>query len=485
MTRNTKGILKILGNLLLITGIALFIPLFIAAQEGHPAYIQAFLVPGGISVALGLSLKFTFRKAGDKLSSKDGMLIVALVWSCASLIGALPYLLSGLTNSFISALFESISAFTTTGATIFEDVTGLPRCILFWRAFAQWIGGMGIIILLGSLMLSIGGGTARLLRAENDGFTTTKVAISKTATRFIYAIYSAFTLIEVLLLKAGGLSWFDSITFSFSTMATGGFTNYTDGVSSIASPFVLLVLGLFMVISGVDYTVYYRLFRKDRSHINRNSELKAYFGIMLVSALLIIINLMASGTVSDDEAVSLGLFNTISYMTSTGLTAGNAMEWPTFSRVLLTLLTFAGGCSSSTGGALKVIRIVVLAKIIWRSFSMRIHPNAVIALKVSGKPMKSGAANRILYYCLTYVIILIIGTFLLTFDAPDMETALTASAAALNNTGSGFGIMGIYANYHMFSGFSQAVLCALMMLGRLEIYTFLLLFSRDFWKEKI
>ncbi|MCQ2560819.1 MAG: TrkH family potassium uptake protein [Clostridia bacterium] len=485
MTRNTKGILKIFGRLLVVTGMALLVPGIMAALEGELVYMQAFLAPSAIALTIGALLACSYRKAGAKLSSKDGMLIAAITWIGASLIGTIPYLAGGITTSFMAAIFESISAFTTTGATVFEDVSALPACYLIWRSLSQWLGGLGVIVLLSSLMLSAAGGTARLLHADISGISNTKVALSKNAATFVYGIYTGFTILEVLLLKLGGLNWMDSIVFSCSTVSTGGLTNYTSGLAAVSTQYIAMVLGIFMVISGLDYTLFYRGFKGERGFFGRNSEVKAYFGIMFAAAALIAVNLSATGTVSDDEAISQGLFNTISYMTTTGISVGNPDAWPTFSKILLTVLSFVGSCSSSTGGALKVIRIVVLSKLIWRSFTTRIHPQAVIAVKVSGKPLKSNASNRIVYYLLTYTVVLFAGIFLLSFDAPDMQTAITSAAAALNNIGRGFGAMGVCANYSSFTGFSQAVLCALMLLGRLEIYTLLLLLNRDFWKEKI
>ena len=488
MILHTKSIARILGHLMTITGLAMTVPLILAALGGNPQIIMGFLIPAAFSLSLGISLSIIYRDADRSITMKDGMILTVLSWFLISCFGAMPYLLTGVTHSPISALFESISSYTTTGATILTNVSGLPRSILFWRSFSQWLGGIGILVLLHSLIPASFEQQSSILSTETEAINTDNISFSRRSTaKLIYLFYIAMSGAQVLLLKFCGLNWYDSFIFSFGTSASGGLNNYSDGLLHLANPAAEAVLALFMLLSCVNFALYVRLLRGDTEKLHGNTELNAYCGIAVAGVILVTLDLFIHHVYSDlAESMRFGGFQAISFLTTTGLSSADFNAWPSFSKMVLTVLSFIGGCSSSTGGALKIIRIVILSKMIWRSFTTRIHPNAVVTIKTNGKPVPSNVANRAVAYTLIFFVIFLTGTFLLTFDAAaDFQSAFTASGAMLCNIGTGAGVMGMFAEYHMFGQFSQLVMCFLMLAGRLEIYAVLLPFSRSFWREKI
>ena len=488
MILHTKSIARILGHLMTITGLAMTVPLILAALGGNPQIITGFLVPAAFSLALGGALSVVYRDADRSITMKDGMILTVLAWFLISCFGAMPYLLTGVTHSPISALFESISSYTTTGATILTNVSGLPRSILFWRSFSQWLGGIGILVLLHSLIPASFEQQSSILSTETEAINTDNISFSRRSTaKLIYLFYIAMSGAQVLLLKFCGLNWYDSFIFSFGTSASGGLNNYSDGLLHLANPAAEAVLALFMLLSCVNFALYVRLLRGDTDKVHGNTELNAYCGIAVAGVILVTLDLFVHHVYTDlAESLRFGVFQDISFLTTSGLSSADFNAWPSFSKMVLTILSFIGGCSSSTGGALKVIRIVILSKMIWRSFTTRIHPNAVVTIKTNGKPVPSNIANKAVAYTLIFFVLFLSGTFLLTFDAAaDFQSAFTASGAMLCNIGTGAGVMGMFAEYHMFGQFSQLVMCFLMLAGRLEIYAVLLPFSRSFWREKI
>ena len=488
MILHTKSIARILGHLMTITGLAMTVPLILAALGGNPQIIMGFLIPAALSLALGVALSIQFRHADRSITVKDGMLLTLLSWLLISCAGAMPYLLTGVTKSFISALFESISSYTTTGATILTNVSGLPRSILFWRSFSQWMGGIGILVLMRSMMPPSFERQSSVLQTETEAINTDNISFGRRSTaRLIYLFYIAMTCVQVLLLKLCGLKWFDSFIFSFGTSASGGLNNYSDGLLHVANPAVEAVLALFMLLSCVNFALYVRLLHRETDRLHQNTELKAYLGIAAAGVVLVTADLFVHRTYATlGESFRFGGYQAVSFLTTTGLSSADFNLWPSFSKMILTVLSFIGSCSSSTGGALKVIRVVILSKMVWRSFTTRIHPNAVVTIKTNGKPLPTHVANGAVAYTLTFFCMFLAGAFLLTFDAAsDFQTAFTASGAMLCNIGTGAGAMGMYAEYHMFSQPSQLLMCFLMLAGRLEIYAVMLPFTRSFWREKI
>ncbi|MBO5517081.1 MAG: TrkH family potassium uptake protein [Firmicutes bacterium] len=487
MIIHLRSIAKTLGHLLTFTGAALIVPLLYAAYTNQTDATLAFLVPAAFALAIGASLSLTYKDACSWITLKDSLLLTSLSWICVSIIGALPYLIAGLLHSPFSAFFESVSAFTTTGATVFLKIGDLPRAFLLWRSFAQWIGGIGILVLMQTLLPVTFENQGSLIKSESTGVNTDNIFFNrKNTSRAIYAIYIGMTLLQALLLKLGGLSTFDSILFSFGTSASGGMNHRTEGLLHMATPFTEAVMAVFMLISCVSFAVYFAVIKKDKDSIRRNTELKAYLGIAAGAILLISADLYFTRTFATvGDSLRHGGFQAISFLTTTGYASADFNTWPAFSKMMLTVLGFFGGCSSSTGGALKVIRIVILSKMIWRSFTTRIHPNAVVTIKTNQKPLPSSIANGVVSYTLTFFLLFLAGAFVLTFDTNDFQTAFTASAAMLCNTGAGCGQMGMLGQYYMFHPLTHLFLSFLMLAGRLEIYAVILPLSRNFWREKI
>lgn len=457
-------------------------PFFLSSYLGEEASAQGFGVTAALIIGIGIVLTWFTREKSKHLSLRDGILVVSLGWFIAALAGCAPYLISGTLHSFPDAFFESMSGFTTTGATVFTDIEALPRGIIFWRSFCQWLGGMGILVFIMSVLPTLGISGYSILDAETPGLGVQKLDTKHNeSAKKLYLAYIALTGLQMLLLKQGGMSSFDSLIFSFGSISSSGLTNYNDGLMHFDSAYIESVIAIFMVFSCINFSIYYALFRKDFKKIIQSTEFKAFLGILSVSAILVVLNLRLTNTYNMQDSLRYGLFQTVSFMTTTGNASTNFMNWPGFSKMLLTILTFIGGSAASTGGAIKVIRIVILSKLIWRSFSIRIHPNAVIGVKLDGKPLVSSTTNSVVAFFFAYIIIFLAGAFIISFATEDLQTAFLASSSMLCNTGASFGSMGIFGNYSAFPGLTKLFMSFLMLAGRLEIYTVLLLFSKTFW----
>jgi trk system potassium uptake protein TrkH len=479
---NKSAIIKISGFLAVVIGLAMLLSFFMAFRFGEEEAAHGFGVSSAAAICIGMSfLWFTRGKKAD-FRIRDGLLVVFFGWLIASLTGTFPYMISGVLPSFPDAFFESVSGFTTTGATVFHDIEALPQSILFWRSFCQWMGGMGILVFVISVLPALGINGHNILRAETPGLSLQKLdAKHQDSARKLYAAYIVLTLIQILLLYGGKLSLFDAAILSFGSIASSGLTNYNNGLLHFDDPYIEAVIAFFMILSCVNFSLYYYAIKRDFAKIRKNTELKAFLLIMAVSAILISLNLRLTETYETPQALRFGVFQTISFMTTTGNASADFMAWPSFSKTLLTILTFIGGSSASTGGAVKVIRVVILTKLIWRSFSMRIHPNAVISIKLEGKTLESSVVNAIVAFFFTYIAVFIFGAFMISLDVDDLRTAFLASSSMLCNTGASFGEMGIFGNYEHFAAPTKMFMSLLMLAGRLEIYTVLLLGSKTFW----
>ena len=482
MALNRHAITKIMGYILSIIGLSMLAPFLLSVQLGEEEATRGFGVTAAFIIGIGLVLAWFTREKSKHLSLRDGILVVFLGWFVAAFAGCFPYLISGTLQSFPDAFFESMSGFTTTGATVFTDIEALPRSIVFWRSFCQWLGGMGILVFIISVLPALGINGYNILNAETPGLGVQKLDSRHNDTaRKLYLAYITLTLMQIILLSRGGMSFFDSMIFSFGSIASSGLTNYNDGLMHFNSPYIESVIAVFMIFSCINFSVYYFIFKRDFRKLLHNTEFKVFLGIMGISAILVVLDLRLTNTYDTEGALRYGIFQTISFMTTTGNASADFMQWPEFSKTLLTILTFIGGSSASTGGAIKVIRIVILSKLIWRSFSVRIHPNAVIGIRIDGKPLVSSITNAIVAFFFVYMVVFFAGAFIISFATEDLQTAFLASSSILSNTGASFGAMGIFGNYAAFSGPIKLFMSFLMLTGRLEIYTVLLLFTKTFW----
>lgn len=430
------------------------------------------------------SLATLFRSPRKKsISARTGFVIVASSWIVVSVYGCLPFILAGYIPNFMDALFETISGFTTTGATILTDVEALPKSLLYWRSFTHWLGGMGVLVLVLAIvpMTSRAGSTINLLRAESPGPIVDKlVPRMGESAKILYAIYIGLTALQFLLLLAGGLSVFESITTAYGTAGTGGFGVLNDSLASY-SPYVQNVVTVFMILFGINFNIFYLLIIRDYVKILHSSELWTYLGILLLSILLIAWNTLGMYQ-GFRESFHHAALQVASIMTTTGFASVDFNLWPEFSKMILVLLMCIGACAGSTGGGIKTARVIILFKSFLRNLKHLQRPRSVSVVRVGGRPVDEDVIQGTQAYLGAYILILGASFLLLSIDNFSFETTTTAVIACLNNIGPGLDVVGPTGNYAAFSNFGKAVLSADMLIGRLEIYPMLMLFLPSVYK---
>ncbi|HOI86638.1 MAG TPA: TrkH family potassium uptake protein [Lentimicrobium sp.] len=492
---NLNAILKITGLLLVIEGLFMFTSLGFSAwyDPGFLHHLRLFdpshdflplLISGGITGLTGILLWATNRKLDqNSIGKREGYIVVTLTWVTISFFGALPFILSGTTTSFTDAFFETMSGFTTTGATIFTDIEALPEGILFWRSMTHWIGGMGIIVLSLAILPFLGVGGMQLFIAEVPGLTPDKLhpRITQTAKR-LWIIYVIMTLAQTALLMAGGLSLFDSLCHAFGTMATGGFSTKNDSIASF-SPYLQYVIIVFMYLAGISFTLHYLFLKRQFGKVFKNEELRHYTLLLVLSTLVITVALILIQHIAPAKAFRDSLFQVVSIVTTTGYITSDYLLWPYFTWVLIFLLMFTGGCAGSTGGGIKIVRIILLLKNSALELKRIIHPQALLPVRLNGKAISQQIIFNVLAFFLIYILIFGFGSLLLSMLGLEFESALGAVAASLGNIGPGLGIVGPSLNYSTIPVAGKWLLSFLMMLGRLELFTVLILFSAAFWRK--
>lgn len=424
------------------------------------------------------------RIRNPNIYARDGMFVVAICWILVSVFGALPFWLSGAIPSFVDCLFESISGFSTTAASILTDVETLPLGLLFWRGFSLWIGGMGVLVLLMALMPMVSGGrSVHVFKAEIPGHAPGKlVPRLRQSSGILYAIYGGLTLLQVILLLCGGMPLFDSIFNAMVTTATGGFSITNASIAAYGSLYVEVVVIVFMVLSGVNYNIYYFLFTRNYQGIYRSGELKVYLGLFFIASLLVGGNLYLNFYHSLGASLREAFFHVGSILTTTGFTLSDTSVWPQFSKGILFVLMFLGACSGSTGGGVKISRVIIMWREVQHMLFRISHPKTVGSVKLDRKVVNPEVAYAVNIYVLLLLSIFCLSVLLVSFDNFDFETTLTAVAACLNNIGAGFGMV-THGSYAHFSAVSKLVLCLDMLLGRLEIFPIMLLFFPSTWKR--
>lgn len=484
MDLNLRVLNQVTGILLLVSGCSMILPALVAVIYGETSCLLAFvkvLIP---SVLTGAILVIFARPKNVHMRMRDGFLIVSVCWLLLSLIGALPFVISGSIPNYIDAFFETCSGYSTTGATILTDIESLPRSMLFWRSFTHWIGGMGVLVLAVALLPALGIGGQFIAKAESPGPTLSKLTpkISDTA-RLFYILYLVFTVIEIILLLMGGVNIYDACIHTFGTVGTGGFSSYNAGVAAFDSLYVEIILTIFMFVSGASYYLYFLALQNGVRNFLRDSEFKLYFLIFAVSSVLIAAALLLDGNYATfGEALRYSSFQSVSILTTTGFATADYIFWPTFCQIMLLLLFFIGGCSSSTAGGIKVIRIFVLMKLIKRTIGMKLHPSAVVTVKVNGNKILPGdTVSGIASFVFLYICLIFAGSILLSLENIDLLTCFSATASCLGNIGPAFGEAGPMLNYNFFSEGSKLLLSFMMIAGRLELFTLIMLFSRKFW----
>jgi trk system potassium uptake protein TrkH len=443
-----------------------------------------FLISSLITIVAGGALLIFGKNQKAGLGKREGYIIVSLGWTVFSLFGALPFYLSGQIPSFTDAYFETISGFTTTGASILNDIESLSHGALYWRSMTQWLGGMGIIVLSLAILPFLGIGGMQLFIAEVPGPTPDKLhpRITETAKR-LWGIYIVFTLSEFVLLMLGGMSPFDAICHSFTTMATGGYSTKQASIAAYPSPFIQYVIIVFMFLAGVNFTLSYYALRRRFDRVWENDEFRWYLGITLIFTFVIAIGLFINQKNNPELCFRDSLFQVVSILTTTGFATADYLTWAPLLTFLILLLMFVGGSAGSTGGGIKVVRILILLKNSYMELKRLVHPNAVIPSRLNKIAIQPSIINNILAFIAFYLLMAVIGVMVMSALGYGIETSIGAVAATLGNIGPGIGEVGPSANFSHIPVFGKWFLSFLMLVGRLEIFTVILLFSPTFWKK--
>lgn len=486
MVLNLKAVIKNTGIILVITGLSMIPSMIVALIYHETGSFFALLFSAAVSTAVGVLMHLATGKApfsNQSLKMRDGFLIVTLSWVFASVLGALPFIFSGSISDPVNAFFESCSGFSTTGSTILKDIEVLPKSILFWRSFTHWLGGMGIVVLAIALLPALGLSGQTAVRAEVPGMTLDKLTPKMADTaKALYVVYLSLTLIETVLLMLGGMSLYDALIHTLGSVGTGGFSNYNDSVAHFGSTYINIVITVFMLLSASSFSLFYTAFSiRKPVLIVKDNELRFYIFIFVFFSVLITADTLIYTDTELSKAISDGTFQTASILTTTGFSTADYCEWSNFCQLLIFLLFFIGGCSGSTGGGIKVIRILVILKCVRRGIAQRLHPHVVKDIEVNGKQVQPATISGIMTHLFLFSVVTAFGTLLVTFDNYDIITSLSAVLSCIGNVGPGFGLVGPASNFELFSGFSKIVLSFLMIAGRLELITFFVLFSPKFW----
>lgn len=475
-------IIKILGLLLIFTGCFMLIPAVIALIYGD-GDAPALFVSVAISLfAGGLAYHFTSIK-GD-ITPKEGFAVVSFGWIVVALFGSLPFYLSGAIPSYIDCFFETMSGFTTTGASILNNIEGLPRGVLFWRSLTHWLGGMGIILLSVAILPILGIGGMQLFKAEVPGPTSDKLSprVKETA-RILWYVYAIFTILEIMLLKIGGMSLFDSACHTFGTMATGGFSTKNTSLGQYNSAYFDYVVIIFMFIAGTNFSLHYKALKGDMRVYWRDQEFRFYLSMMALFAVIIFADIIMTTESSFALSVRHSVFQVVSIGTTTGYGTADYEQWSAISQFILFCLMFIGGCAGSTGGGMKVMRIMILLKYAIAEIKKSFHPDAVIPVKFNDNIVSLEVITKILGFFLLFIILFVVSTIIMAMMGLDFMTAIGAVAASIGNIGPGLGAVGPTDNYAAIPAAGKMLLTLLMLVGRLEVFTVVVLFHPSFWKK--
>lgn len=480
---NYKMILNKIGNILKFEAVFLLLPLVLSLYN-KDGIAAGFIIP--IVILLVLGFIFTLKKPEKKaIYAREGFIIVALSWVIMSLFGALPFFLSGCIPNYINAVFETVSGFTTTGATILTNIEILPDSLLFWRSFTHWIGGMGVLVFALAILPKSDAQSIHVMRAEVPGPKVGKL-VSKTivTARILYGIYIALTALEIILLWAGGMELFDSVVTSFSTAGTGGFSVLNASIGGYNSLYAEIVIMMFMFLFGINFNLYYLILVKQFKQACKSEELRCYFLIVAGSIALITINILS---IYENiwQALRYSGFQVISVITTTGFGTADYVDWPFFSQIIIIFLMIFGACSGSTGGGIKISRIMILFKSAGREIKRVFNPREVISVNMDGKPVEEEVVRGVESFFVLHVAIVAISCIFVALDGFGFTVSETVSSVitCINNVGPGLGRIGLSGNFSDFSWLSKIVLSFDMLIGRLEIYPMLILFMPSSWKR--
>ncbi len=479
---NYKVILNIVGFLLILEGVFMLLGISFSLYYGDND-IKVLLLCGLGTIIIGAATFFFTRQFSNDIKKREGYIVVSIGWIVLSIFGAIPFVLHGAIPNYTDAFFETMSGFTTTGASILNDIESLPHGLLFWRSVTQWIGGMGIIVLSLAILPILGVGGMQLFVAEVPGVTKDKIhpRIKETAKR-LWGIYVLLTLAETALLYFGGMTFFDAINHSFTTMATGGFSTKQASIAYYESPFIHYVITAFMFFAGTNFTVHYYLLHKNWGVIKKNDEFRYYGLFILFATVVITISLVIDNYAGFEKSFRDTIFQVVSIVTTTGYVTFDYELWGPFFQVIFFLLLFIGGCAGSTGGGIKIVRHTLLIKNSFSELRRLIHPRAVIPVRFNKSSVPQEIISNVLAFFFFYVSIFVLGTIIMSMIGTDFITAIGSVATSLGNVGPAIGSVGPSQNFSHIPDFGKWFLSFLMLLGRLELFTILLMFSPAFWK---
>ncbi|WP_294375397.1 TrkH family potassium uptake protein [uncultured Clostridium sp.] len=479
---NYRVVLRILGNVIKYMIALLVIPFLIALYYGD-GDAKAFFITMIIGVPLAhlLSCIKAERKA---IYAKEGFLIVGLAWIMISVIGAIPFVISRAIPNFIDAFFETVSGFTTTGATILTQIEGLPRGILFWRNFTHWIGGMGFLIFMLALIPSLGSNSIHLLKAESPGPSPGKIVpkIKETA-KILYLIYFVLTIVEALFLMFAGMNLYDALIHAMGTAGTGGFSNMNESVAAFHSPLIEWIITIFMIIFGINFALYFQILKGNIKGFLKNEELRYYLLTIFCAFIFITFNILKLNRGDIMLSIRQSAFQVSSIITSTGFATVDYNFWPTLSKMIIIMLMFVGAMAGSTGGGIKTVRIVIILKAIKREINKIVHPKRINSVKIDGKAIDEEIIHGVFLFIGAYIIISLIAIFIISFDNFDVLTTVTSVITTMSNIGPGLEMVGPAGNFSAFSSLSKLILSFCMLAGRLEIYPMLIMFSPSIWRK--
>ncbi len=479
---NRRMVVYTVGTVIKIEGLLMLLPTVCALIYKEDC-LKAFLISIAACLIGGFALTLIANPGNKVIYAREGFITVALAWLALSFFGALPFYISGEIPRFIDAFFETVSGFTTTGASILPDVEAMSKGLLFWRSFTHWVGGMGVLVFIMAIIPSLSDRNIHLLRAEVPGPIVGKlVPRMRQTTRILYIIYIALTLVEIFLLLIGKMPLFEALVHAFGTAGTGGFGAKADSIASY-SPYLQWVITVFMLLFGINFNVFYLIILGKFRSAFKSTELWAYLGIVAVSTAAITVNILP---MTDSLSASLrdAAFQVSSIITTTGYATADFDKWPELSKTILLALMFIGACAGSTGGGIKVSRIVILAKSVKREIKKLLHPRSVSVLRFEGKRLEEQTVSSVSSYLAVYIFFFAGILLLLSFENQSLETNFSAAAACFNNIGPGFAAVGPTQNFDIYSPFSKLILSLAMLFGRLEIYPLFIAFSPSTWIKK-
>ena len=488
---NIKTILNILAAMLALTGVTMLLPALIAWGYNEPD-LAGHLKSSAICVLIGLPVWFFTRK-NRSLNSKDGFVIVTLAWILVALAGAQPFYLTGTIPNFTDAWFESMSGVTTTGASIIGNIETLPNLVngieslphgvLFWRSFIQWIGGMGIIVFTIAILPLLGVGGVQLFKAEVPGPVADKIRPRvREAAKILWMVYVGFTFVQVLLLGLAGMPWFDSVCHALTTMPTGGFSTQNASIAAYSNPLIHYIIIFFMFVAGVNFTLHFRAITGNYKVHLKDYEFRVYLSIICIATLLIFFNISSANSDWSHNSFLISLFESLAMLTGTGYAIADYELWPFFSQHLLLIIMFFGAMGGSTSGGMKIARIILLIKYAATETRRMLHARAIIPIRIGDRFISDEVVRNTLGFSLIYLSVFVLTAFVLTAFNLDLLSAIGASASAIGNVGPAFGAFGPTDNYALLHPIGKWMLTICMLLGRLEIFTIMVLFSRTFWK---